>query len=114
MPQNFDRNCDRLRFPETLTVSVLENSGEIRPADLPRDLHQPPANAAEHATRRLPCSDTLRKVAFRGFTNRHAGVPGSQHSECVGIGKVDGARFRRSCQGEARFHDMEFSPEMLP
>jgi len=29
MSQNFDRICDRLRFPETLTVGVFKNSSEI-------------------------------------------------------------------------------------
>jgi hypothetical protein len=36
MSQNVDRVRDRLRFPETLTVGVFKNSGEIRPAGLPR------------------------------------------------------------------------------
>jgi len=88
MPQNFDRICDRLRFPQTLTVSVLENSSEIRPADLPCDLRQPSANSAEDAARRLPCPDALRQVAFHGFAHRHAGVPGAQRGQLVGIGKI--------------------------
>lgn len=54
MPQDLDRFCDRLRFPQTLTVRVRKNRGEIRPADLPRDLGQPPANCAEYAACRLP------------------------------------------------------------
>ena len=34
---------------------VRKNHDKFRPADLPRDLRQPSANAAEHAARRLPC-----------------------------------------------------------
>ena len=93
MSQNFDRICDRLRFPETLTVGVFKNSSEIRPADLPRELRQPPPKLAEQAACRLPCRDSIRHIVLRGFANRHAGVPGAQHGEFVGIRKIQAARF---------------------
>jgi hypothetical protein len=44
MPQDLDRVCDRLRLPQTLTVRMFKNRGEIRPPNLPRDALESPAN----------------------------------------------------------------------
>jgi hypothetical protein len=93
IPEEFDRLYGRLRLPQTLTVREPKNGGEIRLPNLPRNLRQPSANSAEDAADRLPCPNTVRQVAFHGLADRHAGVPGAQHRQFIGVGEIHGARF---------------------
>ena len=91
-----------------LTIRVFKHSAELRAADLSGQLRQPSANSAEDAARGLPCPYAIPQVAFHGFANRHAGVPGAQYGQFVSIGKACGSGVDRTGGSEARFHRRQF------
>ncbi|CAE6858417.1 hypothetical protein R75777_07913 [Paraburkholderia nemoris] len=93
---------------------MREQQGEIVAVKTTSHCDQLATDAPEDATCGLSLAHAARQVTLNRCPRRQPCVPGTQRSQRVSIGKA--VRCRRESGGgdEARFHDIEFSPETLP